>query len=326
VRVLVTGGAGYIGSVVVAELVCAGHSVVAYDNLSQGHRAAVHRDAELVVGDLADRSALDDLFRRNRLEAAMHFAAFAEVAESMQEPERYFRNNVSNSLNLLEAMQQHQVNRLVFSSSGAVYGEPRRVPIEENESACPVNPYGESKLAVERMLEWLHRIRGLRFASLRYFNAAGATEQLGEDHHPESHLIPRLLRAAADQGDPVTIQGTDYPTPDGTCIRDYVHVADLATAHRMALEALDDRGRVLCNLGTGRGFSIREVVESARRVTGRSISIVQGPRRPGDPSALVASCAKAERELGWKARYCELDAIVASAWEWHCRRPQGYPE
>jgi len=325
-RVLVTGGAGYIGSVVVAELVRAGHSVITYDNLGQGHRGAVDRAAELVVGDLADRDALDDVFRRHRVEAAMHFAAFAEVAESMREPERYFRNNVANTLNLLEAAQRYDVTRLVFSSSGAVYGEPRRIPIEEADPTCPVNPYGESKLAVERILEWLYRTRGLRSASLRYFNAAGATIEWGEDHRPESHLIPRLLRAARDQAGAVTIHGTDYPTTDGTCVRDYVHVADLAVAHRLALEALDDRGHLVCNLGTGRGFSNGEVVEAARRVTALPIPVIEGPRRPGDPAVLVASCAKAERELGWKARHLELDEIVASAWEWHRRHPHGYQD
>jgi UDP-glucose 4-epimerase len=325
-NVLVMGGAGYIGSVVAAELLKAGHRVIVYDNLSRGHRRAVPAGAELVVGEVADRAALDRLFETLPVDAVMHFAALIEAGESMQVPERYFRNNTANTLTLLEAMLAHDVNRLVFSSTAALYGEPEHIPIEETDPLRPTNAYGESKLLVERMLAWFNRIHGLRYASLRYFNAAGATGELGEDHHPESHLIPLTLKVVLGQRDHIAIFGTDYPTPDGTCIRDYIHVVDLATAHLLALDALAEHDRLIYNLGNGRGFSVRQVIEVARRVTGHRIPAVETPRRPGDPAVLVASSAKIQQELHWQPQYPELETIVASAWEWHRRHPNGYED
>lgn len=318
---LVTGGAGYIGSIVAAELIRAGHQVAVFDNLSRGHRDAVPVEAEFVEGDLEDRLAVARLFDTHSFEAVMHFAALIEAGESMQLPERYFRNNSANTVNLFEAMIGHGVNRFVFSSTAALYGNPRRVPIEEDDALAPTNAYGESKLLVERMLGWLHDLRGLRYASLRYFNAAGATEDRGENHQPESHLIPRILQVAQGRAEAISIFGTDYPTPDGTCIRDYIHVLDLASAHLVALEALEKRDRLIYNLGNGRGFSNREVLEAARRVTGHPIPAKDCPRRPGDPVVLVASSERIRRELGWQPRFTSLDEIIATAWSW--MRKQG---
>jgi UDP-glucose 4-epimerase len=324
VKVLVVGGAGYIGSVVAAGLIEAGHSVTVFDNMSRGHVQAVPAAAKLVTGDLEDRGALDHLFAVGSFDGVLQFAAWIEAGESMKVPERYFRNNTANTLNLLEAMLTHGVGRLVFSSTAALYGNPVRVPIEEDDALAPTNAYGESKLLVERMLAWFHQCHGLRYASLRYFNAAGAAGERGENHQPESHLIPRVLQVALGQSERVSIFGTDYPTPDGTCVRDYIHILDLASAHLAALDALESRDRLVYNLGSGTGFSIRELIEVARRVTGHPIPAVETARRPGDPAILVASSARIQRELGWRPQYAGLETIIASAWEWHQRHPAGY--
>jgi UDP-glucose 4-epimerase len=332
-RVLVTGGAGYIGSVVAEELLQAGHDVVVFDNLSRGHRQAVPKNAELVVGDLADRGCLDQLLRSRRIEAVMHFAALIEAGESMKAPEEFFRNNTSNALTLLEAMLAARVTRFVFSSTAALFGNPERTPIEEDDPVHPTNAYGESKLLVERMLAWFHQIHGLRYASLRYFNAAGASRPgQGEAHQPETHLIPRILQVALGRAEHVNIFGTDYPTRDGTCIRDYIHVSDLARAHLLALEALalenklENSGPLIYNLGNGQGFSVRQVVEVARKVTGHPVPVIESPRRAGDPAVLIASSEKIRRELGWQPRFPDLKAIVESAWQWHRVHPDGYPQ
>ncbi|HKW24855.1 MAG TPA: UDP-glucose 4-epimerase GalE, partial [Terriglobales bacterium] len=298
-KILVTGGAGYIGSIVSAELLRAGHQLVVYDNLSHGHRQAVPKGSEIILGEVGDREALSRTFQQHRPEAVMHFAALIEAGESMRLPERYFRNNTASSLTLLECMLQHGCRRLVFSSTAALYGNPERTPIKEDAPPVPTNAYGESKLLVERMLAWFHRIHGLRYASLRYFNAAGGAGELGEDHQPESHLIPLVLQVAQGKRPSFAIYGTDYPTPDGTCIRDYIHVLDLASAHVLALDALATRDQLIYNLGNGRGFSVRQVVEMARKVSGHAIPAEDAPRRPGDPAVLVASSEKIRRELGW---------------------------
>lgn len=318
-RILVTGGAGYIGGTVAQLLLDQGHQVAIYDNLCHGHRSMLPAGAEFVEGDLADRSTLEKILH-NRIDGVMHFAALIEAGESMQRPEIYFRNNSASTLSLLEAMLAVGVNRLVFSSTAAVYGEPESTPIREDAPLRPTNAYGESKLLVERMLEWLNRIHGFRYASLRYFNVAGAIKGRGEAHEPESHLIPLILDVALGRRTNIKVFGKDYPTPDGTCIRDYIHVQDLARAHLMAFNALKERDRLIYNLGNGVGFSVREVIESARRVTGHPIPVVEEARRPGDPAVLIASSEKIGKELGWKPEYTELDAIVKSAWEWHQQR------
>jgi UDP-glucose 4-epimerase len=328
-RVLVTGGAGYIGSVVATELLQAGYEVVIYDNLSRGHRQAVPQDAELVVGDLADRASVDHLLRSRTIDAVMHFAALIEAGESMKAPETFFRNNTANAVTLLEAMLAAGVKRFVFSSTAALYGNPERTPIEEDDPLRPTNAYGESKLLVERMLAWFHQIHGLRYASLRYFNAAGASRpDQGEAHQPESHLIPRILGVALGRAQHVNIFGTDYPTSDGTCVRDYIHVSDLARAHLLALNALEkapeNSSPLIYNLGNGRGFSVRQVVEVARQITGHPIPAIESPRRPGDPEVLIASSDKIRRELGWQPKFPDLKAIVESAWQWHRNHPDGY--
>ena len=327
-RVLVTGGAGYIGSVVAEELLQAGHQVVVFDNLSRGHRRAVPKTAALVVGDLADRASLDQLFRSRAIDAVMHFAALIEAGESMKAPEEFFRNNTANALTLLEAMLTARVKRFVFSSTAALYGNPERTPIEEDDPLHPTNAYGESKLLVERMLAWFHQIHDLRYASLRYFNAAGAFRpDQGEAHQPETHLIPRILEVALGRRQQVNIFGTDYPTPDGTCIRDYIHVSDLARAHLLALEALalENSSQLIYNLGNGQGFSVRQVIEVARKVTGHAIPVIESPRRAGDPAVLIASSEKIRRDLGWQPRFPDLKTIVESAWQWHRTHPDGYP-
>jgi UDP-glucose 4-epimerase len=323
-RVLVTGGAGYIGSVVTAQLLDKGCDVIVCDNLSHGNKKAVPAGAKLIVADTSDRTALDRIFQEYRIDAVMHFAAFIEAGESMQVPEKYFRNNTVNSLTLLEAMLAHKVQRLVFSSTAALYGTPDRAPIEETDALRPTNAYGESKLLVEQMLAWFHRIHGLRYSCLRYFNAAGAAGDLGEDHVPESHLIPLTLEVALGKREYISVFGTDYPTPDGTCIRDYVHVSDLASAHILVLDALRQRDKLIYNLGTGHGFSVREVLETVRRVTGRPIPAREVARRPGDPAVLVAGSDSIKRDLQWQPRFPELESIVRSAWEWRRMHPGGY--
>ena len=322
-KILVTGGAGYIGGTVALRLLSAGHNVLIYDNFCHGHRELVPAGTRLIEGDLANRELLERVFRDEKVDGVMHFAALIEAGESMKHPELYFRNNTASTLTLLEAMLATRVERLVFSSTAAVYGEPEKTPIEETAALAPTNAYGESKLLVEHMLTWLNRIHGLRYASLRYFNVAGAVEGRGEAHEPESHLIPLVLDVALGRRQSIKIFGKDYPTPDGTCIRDYVHVGDLADAHILAFEALSTRSRLIYNIGNGQGFSVREVVESARRVTGHPIPVVEEPRRPGDPAVLVASSKRIIEELGWKPRYSSLDDIVRSAWTWHQQRYGG---
>lgn len=335
-KILVTGGAGYIGGTVAALLAGQGHHAVVFDNLSHGRRDLLPPDVDFVAGELADRAAIENLFISSShagqpFDGVLHFAALIEAGESMQHPEIYFRNNTASTLALLEAMIAHGPRRLVFSSTAAVYGEPEVVPIREDARLQPTNAYGESKLLVEQMLAWFHRIHGLHSASLRYFNVAGAPEgpagvTRGEAHEPESHLIPLILDVALGRRPFIRIYGDDYPTPDGTCIRDYIHVSDLADAHLLALQALEtpaaEQGRLIFNLGNGAGFSVREVIESARRVTGHPIPAEIHPRRPGDPAVLVASSEKAIRELGWKPRYTQLDDILRTAWLWHQRRYQ----
>lgn len=323
-RVLVTGGAGYIGSVVVEELLRDGHQVVVYDNLAKGHREAVAPEAVFVRADLRDRESLRQTLQSAETEAVVHMAADSLVGESVERPGKYYDNNVAAGLCLLDAMVEVGVRRLVFSSTAAVYGEPERQPIRETDPTTPTNPYGETKLAFERALPWYERAHGLRAASLRYFNAAGASERCGEDHDPETHLIPLVLQAAAGRRREVTIFGEDYPTPDGTCVRDYIHVVDLARAHVLALAALEREAGAF-NLGCGGlGYSVRAVVESARRVTGRDIAVRVGPRRPGDPAVLVASSERIQQALGWRPQLGDLDAIVASAWRWMQAHPAGY--
>jgi len=323
VRVLVVGGAGYIGSVTVAELLSAGHEVVVFDSLVTGHAEAVSPGAELVVGDLADAELLDDVFGRRTFDGVVYYAGFIAAGESMRDPGKYFLNNVGHLINLLNAMVKHQVLRFVFSSSAGVYGEPDKTPIEEDAPLAPVNPYGESKAVAERLLRWYDSQCGLRYVSLRYFNAAGATEVLGEDHRPETHLIPVVLEVAAGKMLSLELYGTDYPTPDGTCIRDYVHVSDLAQAHSLALERTR-KGSAVYNVGNGQGFSNGEVIETARRVTGHPIPVREAPRREGDPAVLVASATKVKEELGWEPRFPDLESIIESAWRWHQAHPTGY--
>ncbi len=333
-KVLITGGAGYIGGTVAALLADRGHKPIVFDNLGHGRRDLLPRAVDLVVGDLADRPLLDSLFLRARdegmpFDAVMHFAALIEAGESMVKPEIYFRNNTASTLTLLESVLAHGPRKIVFSSTAAVYGEPDTVPIPEDARLQPTNAYGESKLLVEHMLGWFNRIHGLRSASLRYFNVAGAPEgpqgvTRGEAHEPESHLIPLILDVALGRRQSIRIYGDDYPTADGTCIRDYIHVSDLADAHLLALDALDrlseNPARLIYNLGNGKGFSVKEVIESARRVTGHAIPAELHPRRPGDPAVLVAGSDKAIRELGWKPRYTQLDDILRTAGAWHQQR------
>jgi len=382
-RVLVVGGAGYIGSVTVVELLAAGHEVLVLDDLSTGHRQAVHPEAELAVAEMGDRDLLDRLLSTHAVDAVVYLAGRIVAPESLRRPDLYFQSNIAAAITVLNAIVAHGVERLVFSSSAAVYGEPATVPIPEDAPLHPINPYGETKAAIERLLPWYEAAFGLRSVALRYFNAAGATGSLGEDHRPETHLIPLVLQvalareavpgghayrppprrvasgdralASAELGKerPITIYGSDYPTPDGTCIRDYIHVADLARAHVLALErcvqgraegpgGLDTEGKAIplrgspgpggsgmmgsaaYNLGTGRGYSNREVIETARRVTGCPIPVEEGPRRPGDPPVLVAKAERAMKELRWRPRFSDLETILDSAWEWHRRHPTGY--
>jgi UDP-glucose 4-epimerase len=322
-NILVTGGAGYIGSIVVEELIRQGERVTVFDNLFQGHRAAVHPKAEFVQGDLCDRQSLNDLFARRDFEGVMHFASFTLVGESMRRPLKYVGDNVVNGLNLFNAMVDHGVRRFILSSTANLFDQPERIPIAEGERILPGSPYGESKFILERVLHWLDRIHGLHYAALRYFNAAGATKERGEDHDPETHLIPLVLQVALGQRDRIEVYGSDYPTRDGTCVRDYIHVLDLAQAHILALRALDGGSRTY-NLGNGQGYTVREVIETAREVTGRPIPAVDGPRRPGDPPELIAASTKIQQELGWQPRYPDLRDIVQSAWDWHRTHPHGY--
>jgi len=325
-RVLVAGGCGYIGSVVAESLLTAGHEVVVYDSLVTGHRSAVPEAAVFVRGDLADAEALDNLFSRYDFDAVMHFAAFIQAGESMEKPGLYFQNNVCNSLRLIEKVAQRGVKRFVFSSTAAVYGEPKDGLISEDDPLAPANTYGETKLMIERMLHWYGEIYGLRYAALRYFNAAGAAGARGEDHLPETHLIPLVLQVPLGKREHIRIYGSDYPTPDGTCIRDYIHIADLASAHLLALEALGERPNLTYNLGNGKGYSVREVIDVAREVTGHPIPAVEVPRRPGDAPVLVASSERISRVLGWQPRYPALVDIVRSAWAWHSAHPNGYED
>ncbi|WP_224361633.1 UDP-glucose 4-epimerase GalE [Hyalangium versicolor] len=321
-RVMVTGGAGYIGSVVTEELLRGGDDVVVYDSLYKGHREAVVEGAAFVKGDLLDTALLRETFAQHRVEAVVHMAADSLVGESVKEPAKYYRNNVLGGLSLLDAMRGSGVSSLVFSSTAAVYGEPAKQPIEETDPTQPTNPYGETKLAFERALRWYEGAYGLKFVSLRYFNAAGATERSGERHDPETHLIPLVLQAAAGQRPEITVFGDDYPTPDGTCVRDYVHVVDLAQAHVLALHALaKGHPSSIYNLGCGgEGYSVKQVIDCARRVTGREIPVRLGARRPGDPAVLIASSARIMRELNWRPQQQKLEAIVESAWSWMQRR------
>jgi len=334
VKIFVTGGAGYIGGTVAALLTEKGNKVIIFDDLRHSRRSLLPQGIEFVEGELADRQAIERIFRAAEEEGqpfdgVLHFAALIEAGESMQHPEVYFRNNTASTLSLLEAMLECGPKRLVFSSTAAVYGDPESIPIQEDARLAPTNPYGQSKLLVEQMLTWFNRIHGLQYASLRYFNVAGAPEGpkgvvRGEAHDPESHLIPLVLDVALGRRASIRIYGDDYPTPDGTCVRDYIHVSDLAEAHLLALHALaaarENSGPLIYNFGNGKGFSVRDVVESARRVTGHPIPAEVHPRRPGDPAVLVASSQKAMRELGWKPSYTELDEIVRTAWLWHQKR------
>ena len=324
-RILVTGGAGYIGSHTVKLLLAAGHAVTVYDNLSFGHRKAVPAE-NLIVADLKDVDHLDQTLIGHRIEAVVHFAAFAFVGESVTDPAKYYQNNLQNSLNLLDRCRRNGVKRFVFSSTCATYGTPTEVPITEDEKQAPINPYGNTKLAFEMALADYAPAYGMGYAALRYFNASGASPdgRIGEDHKPETHLIPLVLQVALGQRSHVEIFGTDYPTPDGTCIRDYIHVDDLAQAHILALEKIEPGRGLKYNVGIGTGYSVREVIRCCEDVTGKTIAVKEGVRRPGDPAALVASSAKVREELGWSPKYDTLKAIVETAWTWHKSHPHGY--
>ena len=322
-KVLVTGGAGYIGSIAVEQLIKAGEEVVVFDNLYQGHQQAVHPKAAFVQGDLADRAAIDAVMAEHKPDAVMHFASHTLVGESMEKPFLYIGENIVNGLNLLQSAVDHGVLKFILSSTANLFDKPERMPIDESERIIPGSPYGESKNILERMLYWLDRTKGMRYACLRYFNAAGASEERGEQHNPETHIIPLVLQVALGQRDQFSIFGDDYPTPDGTCIRDYIHVIDLAQAHILALRALDSGSRTY-NLGNGRGFSIQELIDVAREITGHPIPTRVVARRPGDPAILIASSEKIRRELGWQPQYPDLRAILESAWKWHVAHPNGY--
>jgi UDP-glucose 4-epimerase len=323
VKIFVVGGAGYIGSVCTELLLNKGQQVAIFDNLSEGHRAAVDSRAKFVQGELADRAQIDASISSVRPDAVMHFAANALVGESMQNPSKYFRNNICNGLNLLDAMVAAGVRQIVFSSTCAIFGPPDRLPIDETALFRPINPYGESKLAFERILRWYNEIHSVKFVCLRYFNAAGASARFGEDHRPETHLIPTVLQAALGERPNVEIYGTDYDTPDGTCIRDYIHILDLAQAHILALGTTASG---CYNLGTGGGFSVRQVIEACHKITGRKIETIEKPRRPGDPPRLIASSEKIKKELGWRPQFESPEAIIESAWKWHQKFPRGYKD
>ena len=325
--ILVLGGAGYIGSHTVRQLIDAGRDVVVVDNLETGFRAAVHPKARFYQADIRDKASLEPVFEREQIEGVIHFAANSQVGESMVKPLKYYDNNLCGTKRLLEVMVAHGVDKIVFSSTAATYGEPERVPILETDPTNPTNCYGETKLSMEKMFKWVGRAHGLRFVSLRYFNACGAhpSGEIGEAHNPETHLIPLILQVPNGQRPAISIFGNDYPTPDGTCIRDYIHVTDLAQAHILALEYLEKGGESdIFNLGNGVGFSVREVIETARRVTGHPIPTQETPRRAGDPAQLIASSEKAKTVLGWKPQYADLETIISSAWRWHKSHPHGY--
>ena len=325
-KVLVTGGAGYIGSVVTEELLNDGHEVVVYDSLYKGHRDALDTRAKFVEGDLADVERVTKTLQNHPIEAVIHMAADSLVGESVEHPAKYFHNNVVNGLKLLDAMRDSEVKKLVFSSTAATYGEPEKQPIEETDPTNPTNPYGESKLAFERALRWYEHAYGIRYASLRYFNAAGASKQFGEWHDPETHLIPLVLQVANGTRPDARVFGDDYPTRDGTCVRDYIHVIDLARAHILALNILDERSAIY-NLGCGgEGYTVKEVIDTARLITGREIKIRVAPRRAGDPAVLIASSDRIKRELGWQPQFQDLSSIVQSAWDWLSKHPHGYDE
>ncbi len=320
-NILVTGGAGYIGSICVEQLLDAGHTVTVFDNLTEGHRRAVDPRAPLIIGDLQQRCDIEEALQSVRPDAVMHFAANALVGESMTNPSKYFRNNVHGGINLLDAMHAAGCQRLVFSSTCATFGVPERMPIDETLPQRPINPYGESKLIFEQILRWYSDCHGLKYVALRYFNAAGASVQFGEDHRIETHLIPNVLKVALGQKSHVEIYGTDYPTPDGTCIRDYIHILDLAQAHMLALTAPQS---ACYNLGTGGGTSVREIIATCERISGKKIPVIEKDRRPGDPPRLIAGSDKIRAELGWNPRYQDVETIIASAWAWHLQRPHGY--
>ncbi len=324
-RILVAGGAGYIGSNMTAMLKESGHEPIVFDNLSKGHRGAV-AEATFIDGDLCDFDLLVQTLKQYKIEAVMHFAALIEVAESVQEPLVYYRNNVCNTQNLLSAMESAGVDKFVFSSSAAVYGMPAEIPITEDCPKQPINPYGQTKLAVERMCHYQSKAGRLRYASLRYFNAAGAGAdgKIGEDHRPESHLIPLIIQAALGKRDSVSIYGTDYDTPDGTCIRDYIHIEDLCRAHLLALEKLGTETEMIYNLGNSKGYSVRQVIDTVEKVSGKNFEAGEAPRRAGDPAVLTADATKAKKELGWEPKFPELKTIVETAWRWHSCHPDGY--
>jgi len=319
--IFVTGGAGYIGSICVEQLLNEGYAVAVFDNLSEGHRKAVDPRAEFFQGNLLDRTVLRHAMGEVKPDAVMHFAANALVGESMENPSKYFRNNVANGINLLDVAVENGVQKFVFSSTCATFGIPARVPLDETLPQNPINPYGESKLLFEKILRWYDECHGLSYVALRYFNAAGATEKFGEDHRIETHLIPNVLKVALGQRESVDILGTDYPTPDGTCIRDYIHVLDLAQAHILALKSAKSE---CYNLGTGGGTSVKEVIAVCREITGKEIAALEKPRRPGDPPRLIAASDKVKAGLGWKPKYQGIRAIVESAWAWHVKNPGGY--
>ncbi|KAA3646244.1 MAG: UDP-glucose 4-epimerase GalE [Chloroflexi bacterium] len=322
-RIFLTGGAGYIGSAVTQTLIEAGHEVTVYDSLVKGYRAAIPSEAEFVQADLADKEALTAALTAKDYDAVMHFAAFIEAGESMQKPGLYFENNVSHSIQLIEAACQAGIQRFVMSSTAAVY-QSSDEPLSEDSPLGPTNTYGATKLMIEQSLNWFGQIHGLRFAALRYFNAAGALPRRGEAHNPETHLIPLVLQVPLGQRENIKIYGTDYPTRDGTATRDYIHIADLASAHILALEALENRDKLIYNLGNGKGYSVREVIDTAREVTGHAIPAEETPRRPGDSPRLVASSKRIREELGWQPQIPDLKDIIASAWEWHQSHPEGY--
>ena len=322
-KVLVTGGAGYIGSITTENLIAQGHEVVVFDNLYQGHRAAVHPKAVFVRGDLAVKAEISAAIAEHKPEAVMHFAAYSLVGESMQKPFKYLQENTNNGLNLMEAMSDHGVKKFILSSTANLFDQPERMPIAEDERIVPGSPYGESKFIMERALHWLEKTHGMKSACLRYFNAAGASEERGEDHNPELHLIPLVLQVALGQREHISIFGDDYPTPDGTCVRDYIHVCDLSQAHILALAALE-RGSRTYNLGNGQGFSVKQVIEAAREITGHPIPVKITPRRAGDPAVLVGASEKIRAELGWKPELPNLKDIILSAWHWHQAHPHGY--